>query len=120
MPNIMIVEDDPSQLSLFKAILQKTNYNIYTYLTVSDALKYIANPIDLILVDLALPIINGFQFLTYIRTLEKFDQLPIIAITANANFNTEKMAHKSGFTGLIKKPITNHELRKEVAKYLSV
>ena len=121
MPNIMIVEDDLIQLNLFKAILQKPNHNIYTYLTALDALNHIdSNPIDLILTDLALPIMNGFQFLERIRTFEKFDHIPIIAITADSGFNAENKTHKAGFSGLVKKPTNNHDLRKEIAKYLPI
>ena len=121
MLNIMLIDDDPRQLVLFKAILQKANYRVSTHLSAIEAMQWLdTKPVDLILLDLALPVMNGFEFFEFVRKLEKFKEIPVVVITAHADLDTEVKCHRAGFTDLIKKPVTSQVLHAKIAKYLPI
>jgi len=105
MPVILIVEDNPDNLLTVKAILE----NKYTILEASDgnqgvmmAKKHIPH---LILMDIALPGVDGIKAFNEIRNVGQLAHIPVVALTASAMTTDRETILSHGFDGYIAKPI---------------
>jgi len=116
---IFIVEDIEFNIKLLKSYLEETNSKIIIAEDGNDALiKYNENKnnIDLILMDIQLPEMNGTEVTKIIRTIDT--NTPIIAQTAYAMRDEVDDIMSYGFDDLIKKPIRKEELIKIINKYI--
>lgn len=111
--NVLILDDDDTQLTLVSEILTHANINVFPHKDPEDALKEMESQnIDLILTDIQMPSINGFEFVKLIRQsphISHSDTLPIIALSARADISEEHIKEQ-GFDGFICKPFTSQEL----------
>lgn len=84
LKNIFIIDDDENILNMFKNMLKKENYNLFLFDNASEPLEKIKNKIepDLIILDIMMPVMNGFDFIRILR--KEFDKIniPIIIVTA--------------------------------------
>ena len=83
MPSILIVDDDTSQLNLFRLLLSRLPYTIFTAQNAAHALSVLneENP-DLVLLDIAMPNVNGLQLLHVIRADPHWAKTKVIILTA--------------------------------------
>jgi len=114
---IMIAEDIPYNFEYLSSILQRTGANVIWAKDGIDVLKlYKSSKIDLILMDIQLPEISGYEATAQIRQTDK--QLPIIAQTAYAMAEDKKKCLDAGCNDVLVKPIRMDEVLTIVAKYL--
>jgi two-component system sensor histidine kinase/response regulator len=114
---IMIAEDIPYNYEYLSSILQRTGANILWAKDGIDVLKlYKSSKIDLILMDIQLPEISGYEATSQIRQNDKL--LPIIAQTAYAMAEDKKKCLDAGCNDVLVKPIRMDEVLTIVAKYL--
>lgn len=113
---LLIAEDNESNYILFSAMLKE--YNLLYARDGKEAIElYHKYYPDLILMDIKMPIMDGYQAVAEIR---KTDQhVPIIAVTANAFAEDEQRVYNSGFNGYIPKPIKASELKNKITSLLS-
>lgn len=104
-PVILVVEDNPDNMLTIKALLADK----CTVLEADDGLKAINMAIDrhpdLILMDIALPGMNGIDAMQQIRKDKATENIPIIAVTASVMKGDRESLLKLGFNGYISKPI---------------
>ena len=107
---ILVAEDDNINFMLFQKIIQLRNYNIIRAVNGQEAVDIcIKNPnIDLVLMDIKMPIMNGFEALEEIKVIRP--KLIIIAQTAYSSSEDEAKIYKAGFYGYITKPINREKL----------
>jgi PAS domain S-box-containing protein len=119
---ILIVEDNPDNRFLIKAFLQKKDYSFEMAENGLEALeKFNKNSYDLILMDIQMPEMNGYQAVNKIRELEtenKLDKTKIIALTAYALDSDKERALREGFDDHLTKPIKKDKLFSMIDKYL--
>lgn len=115
---ILIAEDDEGSFLFLENILEKLPVNLLHTDNGRDAVKlFKENPdISLILMDIKMPELNGYDTTRMIRQFNK--TIPIIAQTAYAMPNDKEKAIEVGFTDYITKPINRHKLILMVQKYL--
>jgi CheY-like chemotaxis protein len=119
---ILIVEDDEVSAALINASFDKEqNYNrINVYNGLEAVEQYNSNPdIDLILMDLCMPIMDGFKATKKIRQIEhetKRKKIPIIALTALSDEKELRDCLKAGCDTYIKKPIQLKEFSEKIEK----
>ena len=108
--NILIVEDDDLNVFLMSKYLSESKANCFYAKDGKSSLEYIKSNtmIDLILMDIQLPDINGFDLARRIKKLAP--GIPIIAQTAYCTQDNKKDALKSGCNNYISKPINKEEL----------
>lgn len=107
MIDILIVEDEESISNLIKISLTQAGYNCYTAYDGEIALEKIRkNKYDLILLDIMLPKIDGFEIMNYIKELK----IPVIFITAISNIDNKVKGLKLGADDYITKPFDIQEL----------
>ncbi len=112
---LLIAEDNESNYILFSAMLKE--YNLLYARDGKEAVelynKYFP---DLILMDIKMPNMNGYEATAEIRKVDK--QIPIIAVTAFAFAEDEQRINNSGFNGYVSKPIKAAELKNKIAALL--
>ncbi len=117
---ILYVEDNLENRTLIKRVLEIEGYRVVEAeggLSGVEKAKT-AKP-DLILMDINLPDIDGYEATARIRKLEHTAQVPIIALTANVLEGDKQRAIAAGCNGYIPKPIDVDELPRQVKKHLS-
>src|SRR5699024_8801379 len=84
-PRILVVDDDYINLNIFSNLLETEQYTVHTSADVKTALDILAKyPIDLIISDVMMPEISGYEFTRTIRERYTLIELPILLITARA------------------------------------
>lgn len=105
---ILIAEDSSVILNLTKKILELQNYKIITAKNGGEVIKQVeGNKIDAILMDLNIPVKNGMDCTREIRAHENKDiaNIPIIAVTGNANNYTMDDFREAGINAYLPKPL---------------
>ncbi|MGQ8338493.1 response regulator [Sunxiuqinia sp. A32] len=118
---ILIVDDMPVNLELMKSILSREDYLIVTSKTGNSAMaKANANVFDLILLDIVLPDIDGFEICRQIKAGSKNKETPIIFLTAQREKESIVKGFKLGAVDYILKPFSDEELLARVKLHLSL
>lgn len=119
--NILYIEDNPDNMLLVRRVLIANGYN---FLEAENGVKGLAaaeeNDVDLILLDINLPDIDGYEVARRLRLSPKpgLANVPIIAITANALKGDAEQALEAGCDVYMSKPINVHELRARVEAFV--
>jgi len=105
---ILIAEDNPINMKLLKDILEYQKYKIieaYDGKSAIDLIRQNKSNIDLILMDLQLPEINGLEVIKLVKSDDSTKNLPVFVISAHAMEIDMKRAMKAGCNNYITKPI---------------
>ncbi len=118
-PVIMVVEDNDDNRQLVLKVLSRQNYEVVGVVDGNQALERInaINP-DLILMDINLPGMDGYEVTRRIRRQEKFANLPIVALTAYAMVGDEEKSLNAGCDAYISKPINVRTFPETIAAIL--
>ena len=116
---ILIVEDNPYNLELMTYLLTASGHEVRSAMTGADGLAVIAaaHP-DLVVLDLQLPDMDGYEVLERIRTRGDVADLPVVAVTAYAMVGDRDLALAAGFDGYISKPIDPTTFVRDVIAHL--
>ncbi len=117
---ILLVEDNPVNRRLAQFLLKSHGYIVFEATTGEEALELarIHRP-DLILMDLQLPGLDGFQTARILKGEAFTKEIPVIALTASAMKGDREKALEAGCDGYITKPIDTKEFPATVKRYLS-
>ncbi|MGN0473035.1 MAG: response regulator [Lachnospiraceae bacterium] len=116
MHKIMIVDDNMANLIMAK----KTLEDIYEVIPVSSGISALEclldmpEPPDLVLLDVDMPNVNGFQVISEMKNVPKLENIPIVFLTAQDDDTTELESYNLGAVDYIKKPYTSLLLKKRV------
>jgi CheY-like chemotaxis protein len=116
---ILIIDDSTTNIVLLQAVLNNKGYLIETALNVKDALSIVSkkNP-DLILLDLLMPRINGYDFLKEIKENDKTCNIPVIIVSALTDQENIQRSMELGANEFITKPVDIQKLLEMVASIL--
>ncbi|WP_424494879.1 PAS domain S-box protein [Salinimicrobium sp. GXAS 041] len=119
--NIMVVEDNPVNRFLANTIIQKVapNVSIISAENGEEAVeKYQENEVDLIFMDIQMPILSGLEATEEIRRIEEDKNVPIVALTARAIKDEREKYLACGMNDYLTKPVILEDVRKIIFKYL--
>ena len=116
--HILIAEDEYSNFLLLEEILESTHVNITWARNGREAVEaYLQNNhMDLVLMDIKMPVMSGFEAYKEIRKLDK--EIPIVAQTAYAMTDEREQFQQIGFNGYLTKPLSKKELLITMASFL--
>lgn len=122
---ILLVEDNLMNQKVVMFNLKKLNLEIAPAVTGSEAIELFKNnQFSLVLMDIMLPEMDGYQITQAIREMEKQNNIenpvPIIALTANTYDNDKEKCFNAGMNDYLSKPFTSKQLIDMIAKYLPV
>ncbi|MBN1581423.1 MAG: response regulator [Anaerolineae bacterium] len=117
---ILYIEDNPDNRMLTKRILMVEGYEV---LEAEDGPSGLAvaekQDLDLILVDINMPGMDGYEVTKHLRKMPKLDNVPIIALTANVLRGDREKSLDAGCDGYIQKPLDVDMLPEQVATFLA-
>ena len=118
---ILIVDDVPQNLQVLRSTLQKANYRIAAANNGEVALRYLQkNTPDLILLDVMMPVINGFEVCRRIKAQEHLKNIPVIFLTARTEKEDVVTGFEAGGVDYITKPFNMSELMSRVKTHISL
>jgi two-component system cell cycle response regulator DivK len=120
-PTILYVEDHPDNMTLVRRILQSQGYTLIEASTGSKGILIAeTQDLDVVLLDVNLPDIDGYEVARRLRTSKKTSlaTVPIIAVTANAMKGDAQKALDAGCDLYISKPINIQELSDKVKNFV--
>lgn len=117
---ILYIEDDFNSRLLVKKALKDIKYEIIEKEDGLSALDLLQQDekFDLILLDINIAGMNGFEIATRIKSIEKYKNTPLVALTAGLLKNSRELALISGCDGYLTKPIIPSELPNQIEEYL--
>ncbi|MGB9716457.1 MAG: response regulator [Thermodesulfovibrionales bacterium] len=116
---ILVVDDNNDSRELVVKVLKNKGYEMIEAIDGEEALeKAIAEKPDLILMDISIPKINGYEVTKRLKSIEEFKDTPVVALTAHAMKGDRVKALEAGCEGYISKPINVRELPEQVRSYL--
>jgi signal transduction histidine kinase len=120
--NILLVDDKPENLLALEAVLAAPSYNIVKALTGREALKCIlAQDFALILLDVQMPVMDGFEIARLIKQRERSRYIPIIFITAVSKDTMHiSEGYSSGAVDYILKPVDPYVLKSKVSFFVEL
>ena len=114
-PRVLVVDDKPPNIRLLEAILAPRGYDVRTALSGEAALEIIAaSDIDLVLLDIVMPGMDGYEVCRRIREHTDTAYLPVVMVTASGDEQKVK-ALEAGADDFLSKPINKNELLARVA-----
>lgn len=119
MSTILCVEDNPENRMLMRRILLAEGYSVVEAANAFEGLqKALAQPPDLILLDINLPHVDGLTLASRLKSYPALRPVPVIAITANVMRGDRERSLAAGCDGYIQKPIDVDLLPMQVARFL--
>ena len=120
MATILAIEDDASFRDLLQLHLQAAGHTVRTAADPEEGLRsFLEDPPELILLDLDLPYLSGFEVLEALRSDKASRAIPVIVITGRAEGDTYERCRKIGINGFASKPLRREELLRAVDKALA-
>ncbi|MDX1693427.1 MAG: 7TM diverse intracellular signaling domain-containing protein [Ketobacteraceae bacterium] len=118
---VLIVEDNPVNKLVLESLIRKLGLLPESAIHGQEALEFLQEKsVDIILMDCQMPIMDGFEATRRIRELNNSNQnIPIIAVTANANPGDRLKCLEAGMNDYIKKPISQNILIDKLSNWLS-
>ena len=109
----------PNGRELIRTILEKCGYEVLEAADGQQALDCVAaHTPDLVILDLQMPVLNGYEVLKRLRDNTAYRDLPILALTANAMQGDREKALEAGFTAYMPKPVSVSHLRNQISSLL--
>lgn len=116
---ILVVDDEPAWLKSMAYVLRKEGYQVKAAQSAAEALALLAKfrP-DLIVSDLSMPDMNGFDLLDRIKHLPKFSSTPVVFFSAIEDFHAKKVARELGAAACLQKPYDKSDMVTILKQYL--
>lgn len=119
MATILVLEDDPSFADLVTLHLEMAGYVVRVANDPAEGLRnIIATPPDLVLLDLDLPYLSGFEVLEAIRSEAAYSRIPVVVVSGRKDPESYARCQKLGMNGYLTKPIGSDELLQAVGATL--
>jgi two-component system cell cycle response regulator DivK len=116
---ILYVEDNPDNRSLIRRVLEAENYSVVEAINAAQALEKLENSnIDLVLMDINMPDMDGYTLTAKIKAINKFSKIPIVAVTANVMRGDREKSLGAGCDGYIQKPIDIDTLSQQIERFI--
>lgn len=116
----LTVDDEPDNLNVIVNLLQFYGGTVYQAEDGNEGLAMaLQHTPHIIITDLSMPEMDGWEFHKKIREMSSFDSIPVIALTAHAMVGDQEKVMKAGFSGYISKPIKIREFLGEFLEILN-
>ena len=108
---VLIVEDDRHIIESLTFVLEREGFAVAAELDGEAALRRLrADPPDLVILDVMLPKLNGFEVLKQLRADAALREMPVIVLTAKGQQQDRRMAEGIGVDGFMTKPFSNRDI----------
>jgi two-component system sensor histidine kinase/response regulator len=120
-PSLMVVDDTPANLSLLEAILTEEGYRVRCFPQGAMALAAAPqSPPDLVLLDVAMPVLDGYEICSRLRALPGLAGVPVIFLSAHGDTTNKVRGFRCGGVDYVTKPFEAEELIARVRTHLEL
>jgi len=117
---VLVVDDDPLVVKVLKAPLERAGYKVETAYHGLEALAKVKVSLpDLIILDILMPLLDGFKVARFLKFDQKYKDIPIIVLTSRATPGERDMGKKVGANEFICKPFRLPQIMDAVGRYLN-
>jgi CheY-like chemotaxis protein len=117
---VLIVDDDNDNLSVLEQFMSFLGATCHTACEGVQALEMLKKlPITLVLLDLSMPEMDGWDTIKKLRAIESIAHLPVIAVTAHAMQGDKEKVAAAGFDGYVSKPFLFADMLEEVKRVMA-
>ncbi|HWB24768.1 MAG TPA: response regulator [Chitinophagaceae bacterium] len=116
---LLIIDDDARNIFALSAVLKARGFNCVSALTAMEGLKLLEQneSISVVLLDIMMPEMDGYETVNIIRSNNKLAKIPVIAVTAQAMVGDKEKTLQAGADAYISKPVDVDELLKLLSQY---
>jgi len=109
--NLLIIEDDEDTLEMLRATLEARGFQVTGFASATETLDVLPkNSVDLIISDIGMPVMDGFEMIRRLRELPDYKSVPAIALSGYASQKDAASAIAAGFNAHVSKPVDPREL----------
>jgi two-component system CheB/CheR fusion protein len=120
-PKVLVIDDNKTNRAVVVSHLEKLGFEIDEAINGKQGLEKAESfKPDLILMDLVMPVMDGFEATQALRNNPQFKDLPIIAVSANAMFDAQLSSYRVGCNAFLSKPIDLKLLTKSIAQFVEI
>jgi CheY-like chemotaxis protein len=118
--NILLVEDHEDNRNIYRTILEHFGFTVLLAADGGEGIR-VADQMqpDLILLDIDIPIFDGFEVARQLKGNSATARIPIVALTAHSQPEDRERARIAGFDGFLSKPVAPQKVLAEVRRYLA-
>jgi two-component system, chemotaxis family, chemotaxis protein CheY len=119
---ILVVDDSPTIVKFVSFSLRNQGFRVLTACDGMDAIEKLSShaaPIDLIITDLNMPNVDGYEFISTLRRNSRYHKIPIIILSSEEEEADKKRGIDAGASSYLVKPFKSSILLREVSKYLN-
>ncbi|MBX3085910.1 MAG: response regulator [Anaerolineae bacterium] len=121
MKRILVVDDDKGALTLIGIMLERGGFHVIKAREGNEALSILDDETpDMIILDLMMPLMDGFKLTTLIRQRPATAQTPILILSARSDANSVISSMERGATDYLSKPIMHHDLVAKARQMLNL
>jgi len=114
---VLIAEDEPNIVESLSFVLGREGFEVSAALDGQSALERLrTDPPDLMILDVMLPRVNGFEVLKQAKADPALRSIPVIVLTAKGQVHDRRMAEELGVDGFMTKPCSNREIVEQVRR----
>jgi two-component system chemotaxis response regulator CheY len=121
---ILIVDDSPAMRAFIRRVVRLSGIEVDRYFEAANGAEALAqlaaNPVDAVLTDINMPVMDGEEFVRRMRADGPFQTMPVIVISTDATINRIHTMQALGATGYLQKPFGPEQLRNELDRVLGV
>ncbi len=120
---ILIVDDETSIIKILERRLKAEGYGVHVFEDAESGLRFLLEcqplpPPDLLILDIMLPRMDGYDLCRFIKSHERLKTLPVILLSARAQMKDERMGFESGADAYVRKPFETQELLRQIKDLL--
>ncbi|RZK38283.1 MAG: response regulator [Pedobacter sp.] len=117
---ILIIDDDSRNIFALTAVLKAKKYTCVSAISAERGIAMLENDneIAVVLMDMMMPEMDGYQAMAKMKEMPKLKDIPVIAVTAQAMLGDRERCLEAGAVGYISKPININELVNQINLYL--
>ncbi|WP_414620618.1 PAS domain S-box protein [Calothrix sp. CCY 0018] len=120
-PKVLVIDDNKINRAVVTSYLENLGFQIDRAINGKQGLEKVESfKPDLILMDLVMPVMDGFEATQALRNNPQFKDLPIIAVSANAMFDAQLSSYRTGCNAFLSKPIDLKLLIKSIAQFVEI
>jgi CheY-like chemotaxis protein len=120
MKTVLVAEDNPTNRELLRELLEIRGYAVVEACNGQEALAMVEqSPPDILLLDIGMPLLDGFAVVRKLRESPRLVSLPVVAVTAYAMQGDREKMMNSGFDGYLSKPVNSSSLAQELDRLLA-
>lgn len=119
---VLVVDDSPTIIKFVSFSLKNRGFNVITATDGMDAIEKISAheaPIDLIITDLNMPNVDGYELISTLRRNNRYQDTPIIILSSENGEEDKRRGMEVGATSYLVKPFKSTVLLREISKFLS-